>query len=98
MRKGRKKRRFGSLVDVDMHSLSPELQIQIKSLASAINALFEFIGTREESFSVGPMSRLIAGELASHPQAKNRRKSALNKASTVFIDRTLDLTGVVQSV
>uniref|UniRef100_A0A8C1E8C0 Sec1 family domain containing 2 n=1 Tax=Cyprinus carpio carpio TaxID=630221 RepID=A0A8C1E8C0_CYPCA len=49
----------------------------------------------EKSFSVGPMSRLIAGELASHPQAKNRRKSALNKASTVFIDRTLDLTGAV---
>uniref|UniRef100_A0A672QGR7 Sec1 family domain containing 2 n=2 Tax=Sinocyclocheilus grahami TaxID=75366 RepID=A0A672QGR7_SINGR len=89
------KRRFGSLMDVDTHSLSPELQIQIKSLASAINTLFEFIGTREESFSVGPMSRLIAGELASHPQAKNRRKSAPNKASVVFIDRTLDLTGAV---
>ncbi|XP_016311755.1 sec1 family domain-containing protein 2-like [Sinocyclocheilus anshuiensis] len=89
------KRRFGSLMDVDTHSLSPELQIQIKSLTSAINTLFEFIGTREESFSVGPMSRLIAGELASHPQAKNRRKSAPNKASVVFIDRTLDRTGAV---
>uniref|UniRef100_A0A9J8C2C2 Sec1 family domain containing 2 n=1 Tax=Cyprinus carpio carpio TaxID=630221 RepID=A0A9J8C2C2_CYPCA len=89
------KKRFGSLMDVDMHSLPPELQIQIKSLASALSALFEFIGTREESFSVGPMSRLIAGELASHPQAKNRRKSAPNKASIVFIDRTLDLTGAV---
>lgn len=89
------KKRFGSLMDVDMHSLPPELQIQIKSLTSALNALFDFISTREESFSVGPMSRLIAGELASHPQAKNRRKSAPNKASIVFIDRTLDLTGVV---
>ncbi|XP_016149739.1 sec1 family domain-containing protein 2-like isoform X1 [Sinocyclocheilus grahami] len=89
------KKRFGSLMDVDMHSLPPELQIQIKSLASALNALFEFISTREESFSVGPMSRLIAGELASHPQAKNRRKSVPNKASIVFIDRTLDLTGAV---
>ncbi|RXN16288.1 sec1 family domain-containing 2 [Labeo rohita] len=89
------KRRFGSLMDVDMHSLPPELQIQIKSLASALNALFEFISTREESYSVGPISRLIAGELASHPQAKNRRKSAPNKASIVFIDRSLDLTGAV---
>lgn len=88
------KRRFGSLMDVDMHSLPPELQIQIKCLASALNALFEFINTREESFSVGPMSRLIAGELAIHPQAKNRRKAAPNKASVVFVDRTLDLTGV----
>uniref|UniRef100_A0A673WWA6 Sec1 family domain containing 2 n=1 Tax=Salmo trutta TaxID=8032 RepID=A0A673WWA6_SALTR len=49
--------------------------------------------TREESFAVGPMSRLIAGELANHPQAKSRRKTATNKASIVFIDRTLDLTG-----
>lgn len=89
------KKRFGSLMDVDIHSLPSELQIQIKSLASTLNTLFEFIGTREESFSVGPMSRLIAGELASHPQAKNRRKSAPNKASIVFIDRTLDLTGAV---
>ncbi|XP_076873217.1 sec1 family domain-containing protein 2 [Brachyhypopomus gauderio] len=89
------KRRFGSLMDVDMHSLPPELQIKIKSLASALNALFEFSRTREESFAVGPMSRLIAGELASHPQAKNRRKTAVNKASVVFIDRTLDLTGAV---
>ncbi|XP_051511424.1 sec1 family domain-containing protein 2-like [Myxocyprinus asiaticus] len=89
------KRRFGSLMDVDMHSLPPELQIQIKTLASVLNALFEFINTREESFSVGPMSRLIAGELASHPLAKNRRKAAPNKASIVFVDRTLDLTGAV---
>ncbi|XDV42041.1 hypothetical protein PO909_010793 [Leuciscus waleckii] len=43
-----------------------------------------FISTREESFSVGPMSRLIAG-----------RKAAPNKASVVFVDRTLDLTGAV---
>ncbi|KAL1022585.1 hypothetical protein UPYG_G00029560 [Umbra pygmaea] len=87
------KKKFGSLTDVDMHSLTPELQIEIKSLASALNSIFEFTSTREDSFAVGPMSRLIAGELASHPQAKNRRKTASNKASIVFIDRTLDLTG-----
>uniref|UniRef100_A0A6Q2XGY8 Sec1 family domain containing 2 n=1 Tax=Esox lucius TaxID=8010 RepID=A0A6Q2XGY8_ESOLU len=87
------KKRFGSLTDVDMPSLTPELQIEIKSLASAVNSMFEFTSTREESFAVGPMSRLIAGELANHPQAKNRRKTSTNKASIVFIDRTLDLTG-----
>ncbi|XP_031430238.1 sec1 family domain-containing protein 2 [Clupea harengus] len=94
-RKRPEKKRFSSLLDVDIHSLPPELQIQIKSLASALNAMFECTNTREESFAVGPMSRLIAGELASHPQAKNRRKAAPNKASIVFIDRTLDLTGAV---
>ncbi|XP_068175682.1 sec1 family domain-containing protein 2 [Antennarius striatus] len=89
------KKRFGSLVDVDIHSLPVELQLHIKSLASGLNSLFEATGTREESFAVGPMSRIIAGELSSHPQSKNRRKTAANKASIIFIDRTMDLTGAV---
>lgn len=89
------KKRFGSLVDIDMYSLPVELQLEIRSLASALNAVFEATGTREESFAVGPMSRIIAGELANHPQAKNRRKTAPNKASIIFIDRTMDLTGAV---
>ncbi|XP_021455075.1 sec1 family domain-containing protein 2-like [Oncorhynchus mykiss] len=55
--------------------------------------MFESTSTRQESFAVGPMNRLIAGELANHPQAKSSRKTATNKASTAFIDRTLDLTG-----
>lgn len=87
------KKRFGSLVDIDMQSLPVELQLEIKSLASALNSVFEATGTREESFAVGPMSRIIAGELANHPQAKNRRKTAPNKASIIFVDRTMDLTG-----
>ncbi|XP_061634333.1 sec1 family domain-containing protein 2 isoform X2 [Phyllopteryx taeniolatus] len=89
------KKRFASLLDVDVHALPSELQLQIKALAGALNALFEATGTREESFAVGPMSRLIAGELAGHPQAKTRRKTAPNKASIIFVDRTMDLTGAV---
>ncbi|XP_003973979.2 sec1 family domain-containing protein 2 isoform X2 [Takifugu rubripes] len=89
------KKRFGSLVDMDMNSLPVELQLEIKSLAAVLNAMFEATGTREESFAVGPMSRIIAGELAGHPQAKNRRKTAPNKASIIFVDRTMDLTGAV---
>ncbi|KAL7396188.1 hypothetical protein ABVT39_001671 [Epinephelus coioides] len=89
------KKRFGSLADIDMHSLPTELQFEIKSLASTLNSVFEATGTREESFAVGPMSRIIAGELANHPQAKNRRKTAPNKASIIFVDRTMDLTGAV---
>ncbi|XP_051930034.1 sec1 family domain-containing protein 2 isoform X2 [Hippocampus zosterae] len=89
------KKRFASLLDVDTPALPAELQLEIKALAGALNALFEATGTREESFAVGPMSRLIAGELAAHPQAKNRRKTAPNKASIIFVDRTMDLTGAV---
>ncbi|KAK6494241.1 sec1 family domain-containing protein 2-like [Huso huso] len=89
------KKKFGSLADVDLHSLPPELQIEIKSLVSGLNSMFDFVHVREECFAVGPTSRIIAGELANHPQAKNRRKTAQHKASVVFIDRTLDLTGAV---
>uniref|UniRef100_A0A3Q0T2M3 Sec1 family domain containing 2 n=1 Tax=Amphilophus citrinellus TaxID=61819 RepID=A0A3Q0T2M3_AMPCI len=89
------KKRFASLTDIDMHCLTAELQIEVKSLASALNSMFETTGTREESFALGPMSRIIAGELANHPQAKNRRKTAPNKASIIFVDRTMDLTGAV---
>lgn len=92
-RKRQEKRRFASLTDLDMHSLPNEPQVKIRALVSALNTLFEFSNTREESFTVGPLSRLIAAELASHPQAKHRRKSSAHKASVVFIDRTLDLTG-----
>lgn len=89
------KKRFGNLMDVDMNSLPVELQIEVKHLASALNSMFETTATREESFAIGPLSRIIAGELANHPQAKNRRKTAQNKASIIFIDRTMDLTGAV---
>ncbi|KAK1175961.1 sec1 family domain-containing protein 2-like [Acipenser oxyrinchus oxyrinchus] len=89
------KKKFGSLADLDLHSLPPELQIEIKSLVSGLNSMFDFVHVREECFAVGPTSRIIAGELANHPQAKNRRKTAQHKASVVFIDRTLDLTGAV---
>lgn len=90
------KRRFASLTDLDVHALPNEVQVKIRALVSGLNALFEVSNTREESFTVGPMSRLIAAELASHPQAKTRRKSSAHKASVVFIDRTLDLTGRVR--
>ncbi|KAM6921911.1 sec1 family domain-containing protein 2 [Xenentodon cancila] len=89
------KKRFASLNDVDIHALSVELQVEVKSLVWALNSMFEATGVREESFAVGPMSRIIAGELASLPQAKTRRKTAPGKASIIFVDRTMDLTGAV---
>ncbi|KAM8938693.1 sec1 family domain-containing protein 2 isoform 1-T1 [Pelodytes ibericus] len=89
------KKRFPSLGDVDISSMPQELQSQIKMLVSGLNYFLEGIGVREECYSVGHLSRIVAGELANYPQAKNRRKTAQTKASLVFIDRTLDLTGAV---
>ncbi|XP_040274808.1 sec1 family domain-containing protein 2 [Bufo bufo] len=89
------KKRFPGLGDVDLPSLPQELQSRVKNLVCGLNNIMEGIGVREECFSVGYLSRIIAGELASYPQAKNRRKTAQSKASLVFIDRTLDITGGV---
>ncbi|KAM8873610.1 sec1 family domain-containing protein 2 [Spinachia spinachia] len=89
------KKRFARLADVDAHALPAQLQLDIRALACALNALFEACGAREESFAVGPLSRAIAGELAAHPQARSRRKTAHEKAAIIFVDRTMDLTGAV---
>uniref|UniRef100_A0A6J0TM03 Sec1 family domain-containing protein 2 n=1 Tax=Pogona vitticeps TaxID=103695 RepID=A0A6J0TM03_9SAUR len=89
------KKKFASLNDVDFSSLSSELQLEIRSLVSDFNSLFESLSIREECFAVGTLSKIIAGDLANFSQAKTRRKTAPNRASVIFVDRTLDLTGAV---
>uniref|UniRef100_A0A7M4ESM6 Sec1 family domain containing 2 n=1 Tax=Crocodylus porosus TaxID=8502 RepID=A0A7M4ESM6_CROPO len=89
------KRKLSSLSDLDFASLPTELQLQIRMLVSGLNALFEFLDVREESFAIGTLSKFIAGDLANYALAKNRRKTAQGRASVIFIDRTLDLTGAV---
>ncbi|KAE8629566.1 hypothetical protein XENTR_v10000528 [Xenopus tropicalis] len=89
------KKRFPGLGDVDLPSMPQELQLHIRNLLSGLNQFLEGIGVREECYSVGHLSRIIAGELANYPLAKNRRKTAQSKASLVFIDRTMDLAGAV---
>ncbi|KAM9330393.1 sec1 family domain-containing protein 2 [Gastrophryne carolinensis] len=89
------KKRFPALADVDFPSLPTELQSRIRSLVCGLHHVLEGIGVRDECFSVGHLSRIISGELANYPPARNRRKLAQSKASLLLIDRTLDVTGAV---
>ncbi|XP_012864320.1 PREDICTED: sec1 family domain-containing protein 2 [Dipodomys ordii] len=89
------KRKLGSLGEVDATALTPELLLQIRCLVSGLSSLCEHLGVREECFAVGSLSRIIAADMASYAPAKNRRKTATGRASVVFVDRTLDLTGAV---
>uniref|UniRef100_A0A8C6RT53 Sec1 family domain-containing protein 2 n=2 Tax=Nannospalax galili TaxID=1026970 RepID=A0A8C6RT53_NANGA len=89
------KRRLMSLGEMDASALTPELLLQIRCLVSGLNSLCEHLGVREECFAVGSFSRVIAADLANYAPAKNRRKTAAGRASVVFVDRTLDLTGAV---
>ncbi|XP_039701125.1 sec1 family domain-containing protein 2 isoform X1 [Pteropus medius] len=89
------KKRMGSLGEVDSTALTPELLLQIRCLVSGLSSLCEHLGVREECFAVGSLSRIIAADLANYAPAKNRRKTSTSRASVVFVDRTLDLTGMV---
>ncbi|XP_055967348.1 sec1 family domain-containing protein 2 [Sorex fumeus] len=89
------KKKLGGLGEVDASALPSELLLQIRCLVSGLSSLCEHLGVREECFAVGALSRVIAADLANFAPAKNRRKAATGRASVVFVDRTLDLTGAV---
>ncbi|CAO2639656.1 Sec1 family domain-containing protein 2, partial [Lemmus lemmus] len=89
------KKRLNSLGEVDAAALTPELLLHIRCLVSGLSSLCEHLGVREECFAVGSLSRVIATDLANYAPAKNRKKTATGRASVVFVDRTLDLTGAV---
>uniref|UniRef100_A0A8B9MZN2 Sec1 family domain-containing protein 2 n=1 Tax=Accipiter nisus TaxID=211598 RepID=A0A8B9MZN2_9AVES len=81
--------------EVGPAALPAELRAAVRALVGDLDALFTALGLREESFAVGALSRVVAAELASYAPARNRRRTAANKASVVFVDRTLDLAGAV---
>ncbi|XP_014801102.1 PREDICTED: sec1 family domain-containing protein 2 [Calidris pugnax] len=81
--------------EVGLGALPAELRAAVRAVVGDLDALFAALGLREESFAVGALSRVVAAELASYASARNRRRTAINKASVVFVDRTLDLAGAV---
>ncbi|KAM6206478.1 sec1 family domain-containing protein 2 isoform 1-T2 [Sarcoramphus papa] len=81
--------------EIGLGALPAELRAAVRALVGDLDALFTALGLREESFAVGALSRVVAAELASYAPARNRRRTATNKASVVFLDRTLDLAGAV---
>ncbi|NXR21350.1 SCFD2 protein, partial [Cinclus mexicanus] len=81
--------------EVGLSALPAELRAAVRALVGDLDSLFTALGLREESFAVGALSRVVAAELASYAPAKNRRRTATNKASVIFVDRTLDLAGAV---
>lgn len=82
---------LSNLGSIHYSILPRQLQLAYKCVAVALN---EFLGTldiREDIFSLGHTSRLIANQLAALPEARARRKSAAQRASLVVLDCTLDL-------
>lgn len=83
------------LKDVELSHLPDNLQLQIKLLASGLHALLQGLDVREDIYSLGHTSRLVATELDSYPPARARRKAVQNRASLVLIDRTLDTASAI---
>ncbi|NWS48402.1 SCFD2 protein, partial [Probosciger aterrimus] len=81
--------------EVSVSALPAELRAAVRALVEDLDAFLTAVSLREESFAVGALSRVVAAELASYGPARNRRRMASNKASIVFVDRTLDLAGAV---
>ncbi|XP_052537944.1 sec1 family domain-containing protein 2 isoform X2 [Tympanuchus pallidicinctus] len=87
--------RFGGPAEPGLGALPAALRDAVRGLVVELDALFGAMGLREECFAVGALSRVLAAELAGFAPARNRRRVAANRASVVFVDRTLDLAGAV---
>ncbi|XP_048797733.1 sec1 family domain-containing protein 2 isoform X2 [Lagopus muta] len=87
--------RFGGPAEPGLGALPAALRDAVRGLVVELDALFGAMGLREECFAVGALSRVLAAELAGFAPARNRRRAAANRASVVFVDRTLDLAGAV---
>ncbi|XP_046555575.1 sec1 family domain-containing protein 2-like [Haliotis rubra] len=82
---------FTSLSEIECQYLPKALQVTFKRLACCFHALLSDLGVREDLYSMGHTSRLLATEIENYPPAKIRRKNVSNRASVILIDRTLDL-------
>ena len=79
----------GQVLDITM--LPKNLQLDIKSFAEEFGQMLDDLGVIEECYCVGSTSRMIANQLVATVGKRPNRKNASEKASVIFIDRTLDL-------
>jgi len=85
---------FDSLSSVELTHLPLKVQVSVQHLVSSLHSLFVQLEVREDIYSLGHLSGLIANQLEILPDANNRRKTAANRCSLILIDRTLDLASV----
>lgn len=84
-------RDFESLKNVDFSSLPKDLQIIYKRFVSEVDSILSDLRVKEDIYSVGYTSGILATELEGFLPAKTRRKTLTEKASLVLVDRSLDL-------
>ncbi|XP_077506125.1 sec1 family domain-containing protein 2-like isoform X2 [Amblyomma americanum] len=72
-------------------SFTRSMQINVKSLIGNLNSIFEVAHIKEETFSLGSLSRIVGEELSR--LSRGHRRSAKSKVSLLLLDCTLDMAG-----
>jgi hypothetical protein len=76
------------------HNLSKSELSDLKGLSCSLNEMLEYLDTKDDCFTLGILSALVANELNQLNASKQRRKTGTNKASLLLIDRNLDLSTI----
>lgn len=75
------------LSSVELTHLPLEVQVSVQHLVSSLHSLFVQLEVREDIYSLGHLSGLVANQLEILPDANNRRKvSALVSAHAINVD------------
>lgn len=74
----------------ELEGISPSIQISVFNLVSSLHSLLTQLDMREDIYSIGHLSGVVASMLLTHSQSVIRRKRASDKVSVILIDRTLD--------
>jgi hypothetical protein len=67
---------------------------ELKALSASLNEMLEHLDAKDDCFSLGVLSAIVANELNNSAVSKQRRKSAVNKVSLLLIDRNMDVSTV----
>lgn len=88
-----------SLSSVELTHLPLKVQISVQHLVSSLHTLFVQLEVREDIYSLGHLSGLVANQLEIFPDANNRRKvSALVAAHAINVDVPLIGNAELQSI
>lgn len=73
-------------------NFTPDDINELKSLSYSLNEMLEHLNAKEDCFSLGILSAIVANELDLSAASKQRKKTATSKVSVLLIDRNLDLS------
>jgi hypothetical protein len=73
------------------HNLNQLELNELKSLSNSLNEMLDQLDAKDDVFTFGILSAIVANELNMSNASKQRKKSGTNKVSLLLIDRNLDL-------